>query len=338
MTKRRYIKFVVAGQIRNEFIIDVNGKTLPNQQGGSLLYAAASVNHWGDRVGLVGVVDRNYPRQLLQRLEKFNFDIRGIKIADEEFELRSFLAYPDSHTCICDNPVAVFAANNLSYPKELLGYVFDQDEPLRLKFALYSRILLESIPDDYHDAVGAHICPLDATCQIKLATMLQKGAVRTLTLQPHKSTMVPERIGEVAVLAKDTSAIIVHEMELRNLFLSRTDDVWEMMDSVCSFGCNVVIVKNKHNGYCVFDAYSKAKFLVPDYPARTIDPTGEVDVFCGAFLAEYLETQNSLAAAIQGSAAASIKNEGSGPFSIDSSLPGLDLARMEHIRSRVVKI
>ena len=338
MVSRRYIKFVVAGQIRNEFIIDVNGKNHPNQQGGSLLYAAASVNHWGDRVGMLGVVDRNYPRPLLSALEKRGLDIRGIKIADEDFDIRLFLAYPDQNTCISDNPVSSYAANNLTYPQELLGYQYDQDEPLRQKFSLYSRILLESVPDDYHDAVGAHICPLDAACQIKLATMLQKGAVRTLTLQPHKSIMIPERIEDVAVLAKDTSTIVAHELELRNLFKSRAEDLWEMMASVCGYGCNAVVVKNKQNGYSVFDAYASAKYLVPDYPVKVSDPTGDVDVFCGAYLAEYQQSYDPLSAAIRGSAAASIKKEASGPFSIDASLPGLDAARMENIRGRVVRI
>jgi sugar/nucleoside kinase (ribokinase family) len=232
----------------------------------------------------------------------------------------------------------VYAAHNLVYPKELLGYEYDPEETMRSKFPLYSRILLEKTPDVYLEAAAAHICPLDATCQIKLVAMLEKGAVRNITIQPHRSTMVPERLEDVAVLAKDTTAIFVMEMELRNLFRTRTHDLWEMTANLCSYGCRCVIVKNQQGGYMLHDTYSALRYMIPEYPVMVSDPTGENDVFCGAFLATYLSTYDPLTAAIMGSAAASIKREGSGPFSIDASLPGLDKARMENISRRVVKI
>ncbi len=338
MTLRHDAKFIVAGQINREFIIDVNGRTASNLQGGSLLYAAASIRHWGDRVGLLGVVDQNYPKEWLAVLRKNGLDTRGIKNTDEEIELRSFYAYPDVHTCICDNPVAVYAAHNLVYPKELLGYVYDPEETMCHKFPLYSRILLEKVPDDYLEATAAHICPLDATCQIKLVAVLEKGSVRNLTIQPHKSTMIPERLADVAVLAKDTSAIFVNEMDLRNLFRGRAQDLWEMASVLCSYGCRSVVIRIHQGGYLLLDAYSALKYMIPDYPVRVSDPTGENDVFCGAYLATYQSTYDPFTAAITGSAAASIKREGSGPFSIDVSLPGLDKARMENIRNRVVKM
>ncbi|HNR01934.1 MAG TPA: carbohydrate kinase family protein [Anaerolineaceae bacterium] len=337
MTMRNDIKFVAAGQIRREFIIDVNGRTVFNQQGGSLLYAAASIHHWGERVGLLGVVDEHYPSEWLENLSKNGLDTRGVKTASEAFDLRSFLAYTDARTCICENPVAVYAAHNLPFPKELLGYLHDPDESICAEFPLYSRILLEKIPDDYLEATAAHICPLDAACQIKLAAMLEKGAIRHISLQPHRSSMVPERIGEVAVLCKDATVIFVREMELRNLFRLRAHELWEMTSTLCAFGCRAAVVKLQHGGYLLHDAFSSLRYVIPDYPARVIDPTGENDVFCGAYLATYQATYDPLAAAVKGSAAASIKREGSGPFSIDTSLPGLDAARMENIRSRVVR-
>lgn len=338
MTMRQDVKFIVAGQVNREFIIDVNGRTATNLQGGSLLYTAASIHRWGDRAGLLGVVDMDYPEEWLAAVRKNGLDTRGIKRTDEVIELRSFYAYPDAHSCISDNPVAVYAAHGLTYPKELLGYVFDPEETMYHKFPLYSRILLEKIPSDYLEATAAHICPLDAICQIKLVAMLEKGAVRSLTIQPHRSTMNPERLEEVAVLAKDTTALFVREMELRNLFHGRANDLWEMTGILSGYGCRSVVVRMQQGGYLLFDAFTGRKYVIPDYPTQVCDPTGENEVFCGAFLATYQKTYDLLDAAMMGSAAASIKREGSGPFSIDASLPGLDKARMENIRSRVVSM
>lgn len=338
MVKRYPIKFLVAGQIRNEFIIDTTGKLTVNVIGGSLLYAAASIKQWGNRVGLLALINNTLPGATLSALEKNSFDIRGIKVSADNFDLRSFLAYPKAQTCIVDDPVAVFAANNLQFPKELIDYVYDRDEQSKLSLGLYSRVLLEKIPQDYLDAAAAHICPLETTAQIKLATMLQHGAVRTLTIQPHQSAMTPTRMDEIAVLAKDANALIVEELDLRTLFLTRTDNPLEMLAILGSFGCSSVVVKQKQTGYTVYDVYSATAYFVPDYPVMVTDPTGALEVFCGAYLTKYHETNDPLTAAILGSAAASIKKEGSGPFSIFTSLPGLDEARMAYIRSRVVKL
>ena len=337
MTIRHDVKFIVAGQIRREFIIDVEGKAVSNQLGGSLLYAAAAVHHWGDNAGLLGVVDRLFPGEWLESLIKQGLDTRGIKFADEDLELRTFQAYSDARTCICDNPVAAYAAQNMSYPKELLGYLYHPEESTD-EFFMYSRILLEKVPGDYFEATAAHICPLDAACQIKLAAMLERGSIRNITLQPHRSTMIPERIKDVVVLSKDATAIFVKEMELRNLFQLRAQDLWDMTTNLCAYGCRSVVVKRQQGGYLLHDAFSSHKYMIPDYPVRVNDPTGEYEVFCGAFLAAYQTTYDPLTAAITGSAAASIKREGTGPFYIDASLHGLDNARIDTIRSRVVRI
>jgi len=337
MTSKRCVKFVIAGQIRNEFIIDINGKTSHNRLGGSLIYAAAAVTQWGGQAGLLGVVERNFPLDALEELEKKELDIRGIKVAPLDIELRSFYAYPTARTCIRENPVAVYATNHLPFPKELLGYTFDDDEPMRENFTLYSKLLLENIPSDYLDATGAHICPFDLTCQIQLTTLLQKGSARIITLQPHQTAMIPARFDEIAILTKDVTAIITQEIDLRNLYQSRSTDLWEMMEMICSHGCKTVIVRNIRNGYSLFDSVLSRKYSIPEYPARVTDPTGEADVFCGAFMVGYQTSYDPLYAALLASAAASIKVEVTGPFSMDSSLTGLDKARMSALRDMVTR-
>ena len=176
MTSRRFVKFVVAGQVRNEYIIDTTGKPFNRMLGGSLLYAAAAVNQWGGQTGLLGMIGENFPLEQIEDLEEKELDVRGIKIIPEIVDLTAFYAYPHGKSCLRENPVAVYAANKLTVPKELLDYAYDDDEPMRAKFLLDARIFVEDIPLDYLDSSAAHICPLDLTCQIQLSTLLQKGA------------------------------------------------------------------------------------------------------------------------------------------------------------------
>ena len=337
MHNRFLPKYVVAGQVRNEYIIDVYGKARHNQIGGSAIYAAASLSHWDQPVGLLGVIGKDYPPEQLALLDAKQLDTRGIKTLPENLDLRAFYSYPAPDICMRENPVAAYAANSLSFPKELIGYTDDLDETLSSKNTLISRLLLEEIPQDYLDAPAAHICPLDHTCQLQLTTLFQLGSVRTITLQPHPASMVPENWGTITVLAKDIHTIITREQDLRALFRQRANDIWEMMEDLCRYGCSHVVVKISSSGYYYYDSQLKSRYQIPDYPGKCTDPTGELDAFCGAYLAGYMTTYDGLHAAVLGSVAVSINRETSGPFSIEHSLPGLDQARFAMLEQMVTR-
>lgn len=335
MVSRHFVKYVVAGQIRNEFIIDRKGKAYNNNLGGSLLYAAAATNHWGGQTGLLGVVSQDFPAEKIESLAQYKLDTRGIKVTPEFSKTNDFYAYPKDNVCIRDNPVAVYAANHLPLPRELME--FTAIEQSRENRSLSSRIFLEDIPLDYLDASAAHLCPLDISFQLQSSTLLQRGSIRTITIQPDPASMIPGKFEDVAILTKDCAAIITGEAELRSLFNFISDDLMEMMERICSYGSQNIIVKNILNGYSLYEREYGKHYHLPSYPAKRVDPTGEMDVFCGAFLAGLHETYDPLHALTLSSAAASIKVEGTGPFSIMSSLPGLDKARMASLRDKLVR-
>jgi sugar/nucleoside kinase (ribokinase family) len=149
--------------------------------------------------------------------------------------------------------------------------------------------------------------------------------------------MIPACFDEIAILSKDTAAFITNEMELRQLFQNRTDDLWEMLSGICNYGCHTAIVRNSTGGFSFFDRNTSKRYRVAEYPSQRVDPTGEMDVFCGAFLAAYHDNYDPLYSVTLASAAASIKVEGTGPFSINASLPGLDHARMAVLRDMVTR-
>jgi len=149
--------------------------------------------------------------------------------------------------------------------------------------------------------------------------------------------MIPACFDDIAIVTKDTAAFITHEIELRQLFQNRTNDLWEMLTGICGYGCQTAIVRNTTGGFSLHERNTNRRFRVPDYPSHRVDPTGEMDVFCGAFLAAYHENYDPLYSVTLASAAASIKVESSGPFSINASLPGLDQARLAALRDMVTR-
>ena len=334
MTPSRFVKYLAVGQIRNEFIIDRVGKAHNNIPGGSLLYAGAALKQWGGETGLLGVVSDQVLRENIDQLAQRGLDIRGIKTTSELLNPIVFYAYPGENDSVQSSPVAWYAANQLPLPRELLNYA-DKENNGGKAYA-DTRIYPEDIPPDYLDASAAHICPLDLTLQLQLSTMLQRGSIRSTTIQPHPTGMVPEKLEEIALLTKDSKAVITRETDLRALFKGVADEIWEMMERICDYGSQYIVVKNTFNGYSLYQREYAKRFQIPEYPIRRIDPTGQMDVFCAAFLAGLHETYDPQYALCLGAVAASIKGEGTGPFFIMESLPGLDQARVAALRDQIV--
>lgn len=335
MSPRRLVKFIATGQIRNEYIIDRTGKAHNATLGGSLLYAGAALKRWGGETGLLGVISQNFPREKIEIIAHHQLDIRGIKTIPETTNTNIFYAYPNDQDPILNNPVAVYAAHQLPLPRELIDP--PENGNSTSKISLDNHIFLEDIPSDYLGASAAHICPLEIPYQLQLSTLLQRGAIRTMTIQLDAAGMVPEKLDEIAVLAKDATALVTREIDLRTLFQAGTGDSWELMERLCEYGSQYILVKNASNGYSLFERERARRYRIPDYPVNKIDPTGEMDVFCGAFLAGLHETYDALYAFSLAAVAASIKVEGTGPFFIEDSLPGLDQARVDFLRNKVIR-
>jgi sugar/nucleoside kinase (ribokinase family) len=338
MTSKRLIKYIAIGQIHNEFIIDSNGRASYNPVGGSLVYSAAALSHWGGEVGLIGVIGKNFQDQWKQILEEKGLDTLGIKVFPQDLDLRIFHAYNAKNESISENPVAVYSTRGLTFPKELLGFTYDDEFIEQNKLNEISKILLTDFPIEYLDASAAHICPLNFTSQIQFSTLLLKGAVRTITIQPHHAFMNPAYWDDFPVLVKDATAIITCENELSSLFRGRSTDKWEMMEEVTKSGCKFVVLKQNSRGYSLFDVTNLKKYHIPFYPAKIVDPTGQMDAFCGGFLAGFLTSYDPVEAGIQGSMAASISGEHTGPFSICGCLPESEKARMDVIRDMTSQV
>ena len=331
------LRFLIAGELKREFILTPAGKAILDAPGGNVLYAAAGVSVWEQGIGLLGRAGEGYPREWLELIERNGFDRRGIHITADVLDQRSFYAHVDFDTCLTDNPVSHFARLGLPFPKTLLGFSSQTAAQDNRSSPTPLTIRLNDLPSDYLDASAAHLCPLDFLSHSLLPSALRQGNITTITLDPAPGYMNPTFWNDVPGLLKGISAFLPSEDQLLSLFQGRTTDLWEMAEALAAYGCDIIVIKRGMRGQLLYDRTSHARWIIPAYPARVIDPTGAGNAFSGGFLAGYHSTYDSLEGALAGNISASLAIEGSGPFYLLDSLPGLAKARLEALRPMVRK-
>jgi sugar/nucleoside kinase (ribokinase family) len=334
------IRFVIAGQLTRDFALLPNGKALVDVPGGNAAYAATGFGVWEkpEQAGILARVGEDYPHEWLEKLSERGFDIRGIRILPEAIDLRNFYAYTDLYTKFSEDPAAHFTRVRQPFPKALLNYAqsaISYDSRTHLS----STSLRQSdIPEDFLDATAAHLCPIDYLTHTLLPAVYRQNGFSTVTLDPSAGTMSPTFWDDIPALVTGLTAFLPNEEEIRRLFHGRSTDVWQMMEAVADYGCEIVVVKRGERGQYLFDRTTHAKWEIPAYPARLANPTGAGDSYCGGFLAGYRQTYDPVIAALYGSVSASLTVEGSGIFYALDGLPGLAQARLSALKDSVRRI
>jgi len=328
--------YVIAGQLRRDYLLPPEGRPLLDVPGGNLLYAATGARTWSDKIGLLSRVGEDYPQEWLKQFSERGFDTKGIRVLPGGMDLRSFRAYMDVASWQASNPVAHFARLGLPFPKSLLGFQprSDQQQDSRSRPAPDSPRITD-IPDLYFDIKAAHICPTDYVSHTQLLPAFRQANVLTTSLDPSPGYMLPAFFDDVRSLVHGLTAFMPSEAEIRSLFWGRTNDLWEMIEAIGSWGVEFVIIKRGGLGQMIYDASNHRRFEVPAYPARVIDPTGGGDAFCGGFIVGYAESYDAVRAALYGNVSASLTLEGSGAFFALDALPGLAQARLDTLKEIV---
>ena len=332
------LRFVIAGQLRRDFILPPEGKTYMDKPGGNLLYAAGGLGLWETHTGLAARIGEDFPQSWLGKIKNHGFDIGGIHIEQQALDLRRFIAYTDIETDHMDHPISHFSRLDMAFPRSLLGYtnptpVVDS-RTLPLPYTIYP----SNLPSNYLEATAAHICPLDYLSHRVLPAAFKKGQISTLTLDPSPGYMTPAFWDEAKTIFKGLTAVHCSEKKMRALFKSRRADLWEMAEEVAAQQVDFVVIKRGSLGQFLYINASRQRWNIPAYPSHPTDPTGAGDAFCGGFLANYRTSYDPLQAALHGNISASLTIEGSGPFYILDSLPGLAKARLKSVREMARKV
>jgi sugar/nucleoside kinase (ribokinase family) len=332
------LRFVIAGQLRRDYILLPEGKHYLDQPGGNALYTAAGLAVWETGCGLISRVGEDYPDEWLEKIARKGFDRRGIHVLPESIDLRSFVAYPDLETANFDNPISHFARLGLPFPKSLLGYTVQPNQFDSRNIPKPLTIRHNDFPSDYLDATAAHLCPLDYLSHTLLPQLLRQGHISTITLDPSAGYMNPTFLDDLPVILGGITAFLPSEQKVRSLFEGKTEDLWEMAEALSNYGCEIIVIKRGMQGQYVYEHTTRSRWIIPSYSARVFDPTGAGSAFCGGFLAGYRNSYDPLEAALYGNIASSLVIEGSGPFYALDTLPGLANARLGSLRNMVRKL
>jgi sugar/nucleoside kinase (ribokinase family) len=333
-----YPTFVIAGQLRRDYLLPPVGRPLLDVPGGNLLYAAAGLAAWEGNIGLVARIGEDYPHEWLRAFEQRGLDTRGIRILAEQLDLRTFLAYLDAATPQRNNPVVHFARLGLPYPKALLGYQPPAEAGDDRKTVRPDSPRPAEIPADYLEASAVHLCPLEFATHNRLIPAFRQGGATSLTLDPEAAYMNPASWPDLRGLLHGLPAFLPSEEELRALFWGQSNDLWEMAETLAAQGCELIVVKRGGLGQMLYDGAGRKRWEIPAYPAQLVDPTGAGDSFCGGFLAGYKQTYDPLRAVLYGNVSASLTIEGSGAFHALEALPGLAQARLQSLAEIVRQV
>ena len=329
--------FLLIGSLTRDYLLPPSGQPLLDSPGGSLLHAAGGLGVWDSRLGLVGRVGEDYPRQWLKDFQGRGWDITGIRIQRGALDQRNFLAYSESFESSRVNPVSHFARRGVPFPKALLGYQPPHDSETGFGKPDPASPILSDIPSNYLDAGALHLCPLGLGAHLQFVEAL-RGAVRALTLEPFAAYMLPSFLREVRGLVHGLTAFLPSLEEITALFWGQTNDAWEMASALGEYGCEFIVIKCGARGQLLYDAVNRRRWEIPAYPARLADPTGAGNAFCGGFLAGYRKNYDPLEGALCGNVSASLAVEGSGPFHSLDVTPGLAEARLSALREMVRRV
>ena len=332
------LRYLLIGKVTRDFIISLDKKATNDIPAGPLLYCAAGLALWDNGAGLVGKVGEDYPIDKLEAWSNYGFDLSGVIQISTPIDARRFFFYPGVDMVVRDNPLSHYSQVDAPLPKPLLGYTPEVPKVDSKNRLTAESITPKDIPPEYLDATFVHLCPLDYLSHFTLPTYLRQKHATTITLHPSPSYFQPLFWEEIPGLVKDLTALHCSEEEIRGLFQGKTTDIWEMAETLAGYGVEYVTIYRQSRGQYLYHRALNRRWTFPPYPSRILDPTGELDAYCGGFLAGFRDTYDPVEAVVYGNISASIKLEGIGPGYLIDTLPGLAKARCQTVRSGVRQV
>jgi pfkB family carbohydrate kinase len=331
------IETIIIGDIQRETIINLAGNISIDQSGGSLIYSSIAYRFWTVGPGLVARIGENTPEVFLSQLENIGMNIKGIHRISSPYESRAFYAMLDEDKFDTENPVGYFGRLKQPFPKILLGYsglpfqkeIRNQSSPLTL--------FPEDVPESYWSASMALLGPVDYLSLNMLAPHLRNNSIKTLVIKPSSGTMNPSFWYEFPALVRGCTGLICTQKGALDLFLGKSENLWEIAETIATFGLEFVIITCGAKGQLVYDRLNHSHWQIPAYSIKVIDTVHASDTFAGGFMAGFQKNFDPLKASFYGNIACSIKLEGNGAFYLLDALPGLANARLEVIKEKAIK-
>jgi sugar/nucleoside kinase (ribokinase family) len=289
--------YAILGCLTMDSVVSASGDLIHRTCGGNALWAAVGAHIWDHRVGIVARAGIDYPAECLGKIAEA-VDLRGLRRLAGQHPIHVAFAYrPDG-------------SRSRRIPDELLATI---PEDFRADFIddthddaryLSGTPTPDDIPPAWLTGVEAtHLPALLVESHRELITALRRGRPsRLITVDsPWYERRNTTSEAHVDIL-REIDAVLPSEDDL---MLFRPDvTLVEAARELIAYGARAVVVKLGSAGSIVLDGSGEMTH-VPAYPARTVDPTGAGDSFCGGFLVGLRETHDLIQATLYGTVAAS---------------------------------
>jgi hypothetical protein len=335
--KEPSIKTIITGDIQRETIINLAGNIYFDIPGGSLIYSSCAYHFWSEGPGLVARIGKDLPAEFLLQLEKLGMNNKGIHQINSAFESRSFFAMLDEDKYDTENPVGYFGRLNQPFPKSLFGYSGLPFQKENQNQPSPKTLFPEDVPKSYLNASMVLLGPVDYLSLNMLAPHMRNNSINTLVIKPSPGTMNPSFWYSFPALVRGCTGLICTQKNALNLFLGKSENLWEIAETLASFGLEFVVLTCGAKGQLVYDRLNHSRWQIPAYPIKVIDCVHASDTFAGGFMAGFQRSFDPIKATFYGNIACSLKLEGSGSFYILNAMPELANARLELIKEKAIK-
>lgn len=318
---------VTVGGLTLDNVIAADGTVALAQAGGNGAYSAVGALTFVARVGLVSHAVASYPQAVLDRLSQAGVDASGVRFSEARLAACHWFVYDGAgrrDEGLQSPPDELAAAG---FPTDRLTP--DQVAAWRAALARrvpppgeigYARFRVEhpltpgQVPASFLRARGVHLAPSQIGVVSAMLDLFRPTGMTIVADPGHQ--LVAHRLDALAPVLARLDAFLPSEVELAALVPGeRPAAALAILARHCP---GAVAVKLGPEGVLVFDRVAGEAVRVPAAPARTLDPTGAGDAFCGGFLAGLVETGDPVQAARFGAIAAARIVE---RFGADGALP-----------------
>ena len=330
--------FLTLGNLTIDDVVTAEGEIALEQLGGAGVYAAAGVRLWGESVALLSVVGSDFPEELLGALVAGGIDISCVERLDIPHGLRSraFYFQDGSRTERIDEVPILLSPDVEALLGSKTRYTDFGSRKHRKAWPLFSPSP-ELIKSHHLKARFAHLAPGPIRNNRMNAMSLKQRTEGQITLTldwPWWDYDNPTHI-DVALLREIDFLLPSREnLEMQSRFLEE-EAIFAAAENLLSYGLDGIVVKQGSHGAHTFAQGWQEWKHIPIYPARTVDPTGAGDAFCGGFLVGLARTGDIIQAAQYGSVSASFMIEDFGVLNALHVTTDQAEARLEQYRAGI---
>lgn len=315
--------YAFAGCLTIDSVLTASGQSVARICGGNSLYAAVGAHIWDSRVGIVARAGNDYPEACLGAMAAA-LDIRGVRRLSTPHGLRVAFAYRDDGSRTRLIPPALLDTLDARDRPDFVDNTHDDR-----RYLAFSPSPGDIPPSWLADVPAVHLPALLVQSHRALLSALHDGrGDRLVTIDSPWYDRRDASSDRHVDLLREVDAVLPSEEDL-TLFRPNVP-ILEAARHLIDYGARVVVVKIAADGSLVVDRNGDATH-VPAYPARTVDPTGAGDSYCGGFLVGLRETGDAIQAAMYGTVSASFVVEDRGPIPVLAVQRGQAQARMAEI-------